>query len=76
MTLKEKIFQLFITDTYRIKQHGGIEEFFKKFPVGGYYFNQGDVEDVGFLMDVKMNKTAEYIKQCRNFSKKQLFSSS
>jgi len=69
MTLKEKIYQLFITDVQRVNQHGGIEEFFKKYPVGGYYFNQGDIEDVGFLMNVKVNKTSEYIKRCRELSK-------
>ena len=28
MTLKEKIYQLFITDMHRVKQYGGAEEFF------------------------------------------------
>ena len=72
MTLKEKIYQLFITDMHRVKQHGGAEEFFKKYPVGGFYFNQGDVEDIGFLMDIAENKTSSFIKKCRESSKTQL----
>lgn len=38
MTLKEKILQTFVVTIREINKHGGPEEFFKKYKVGGMYF--------------------------------------
>ena len=41
MTLREKIFKTFVVTIREIHMHGGPEEFFKKYPVGGMYFSEG-----------------------------------
>ncbi len=40
MTLREKIFKTFIVTIREINTHGGAEEFFKKYPVGGVYYGE------------------------------------
>ena len=40
MTLREKIFKTFIVTIREINTHGGPEEFFKAYPVGGMYYGE------------------------------------
>lgn len=72
MTLKEKIYQLFLSHIRDIKKEGDIAGFFKKYPVGGVYFSQFDVEDVGSLMKNTALTTRDFIKECRENSGHQL----
>lgn len=41
MTLREKIFKTFVVTIREINTHGGPEEFFRKYPVGGMYYAEG-----------------------------------
>ncbi len=43
MTLREKIFKTFVVTIREVNTHGGIEEFFNKYPVGGLYYGEQDV---------------------------------
>ena len=40
MTLREKILKTFVVTIREINTHGGPEEFFKKYPVGGLYYGE------------------------------------
>lgn len=40
MTLREKILKTFVVTIREINTHGGAEEFFKKYPVGGLYYGE------------------------------------
>lgn len=42
MTLREKILKTFIVTIREISTHGGIDEFFKKYPVGGVFYGEDD----------------------------------
>ena len=72
MTLKEKIYQLFLSHIRDIKKEGDIKRFFEKYPVGGVYFSQFDVEDVGSLMKSAANTTRGFIQECRDTAGHQL----
>lgn len=41
MELRDQIFKTFVVTIREINTHGGPEEFFKKYPVGGMYFAEG-----------------------------------
>ena len=43
MTLREKILKTFIVTIREINTHGGPEEFFEKYPVGGIYYSEGEL---------------------------------
>lgn len=69
MTLKEKIYQLIVADNHTMKIHGGPEKFFEKYPVGGVYFADFYVHDLGALMAEEALGDADFIKKCREYSK-------
>lgn len=73
MTLREKILQTFIVDNHTIKLHGGPKKFFEKYPVGGMYFANNYVEDLGALMVEGAVSENDLIKKCRKYSKTPLF---
>lgn len=70
MTLREKIFKTFIVTIREINTHGGPEEFFRKYPVGGMYYgemcaltDENGVE-IGTQLDLdKLNECKKYSQQ-------------
>lgn len=73
MTLKEKIYQTFIVNNYIIKQEKSVEDFFNKYPVGGLYFANSYVADLGNLMVEGAVSGSDFVGKCRKFSKVPLF---
>lgn len=69
MTLREKVLQTFVVTIREINKHGGLEHFFKQYPVGGMYYN----EKKDYVSDNEPETgTAAYhkrISQCRMASK-------
>lgn len=65
MTLREKIYQTFVTYPYHISKEGSIENFFKKHPCGGVYFARGVVKDVAKEMESRTIVESEFIRDCR-----------
>ena len=72
LTLKEKIYQTIIVDNHTIVSGGGPEEFFKKYPVGGFYFTKGYVQDLGALMADGAQSSEDLVKKCREYSRTEL----
>lgn len=72
MTLKEKIYQTIIADNHAIKLAGGPEKFFAEYPVGGFYFMRGYVNDLGALMEEGVKGSEDLIRKCREYSKTDL----
>ncbi len=67
MTLREKILKTFVVTIREISTHGGIEEFFKKYPVGGVFYGEDDahVDENGMIMGTQfdiptLNKIKEH----------------
>ena len=73
MTLKEKIYQTFIVDKHEIEQEKSVEAFFRKYPVGGLYFTNSYVADLGALMADGAVSKSDFLEKCRSFSKYPLF---
>lgn len=66
MTLREKILKTFVVTIREINTHGGIEEFFKKYPtIGGMYYMPADgpYDEQGREMGSGMS--FETLKKCR-----------
>ena len=72
MTLREKILQTFVVTIREINKHGGAEEFFEKYPVGGMYFNGAArlVDKNG--LDIGTSTTFEKLEECKRASKNKL----
>ena len=72
MTLREKILKTFIVTIREINTHGGPEEFFKKYPVGGMYYSEGKplLDENGLEMGTAT--TFERLNECKKYSKKKL----
>jgi len=65
MTLREKVLQTFVTCSYFIKQEKSIEEFFRKYPVGGLYFAKGQAQDLAKEMEDGTITSASFVDKCR-----------
>lgn len=72
MTLREKILKTFIVTIRDINTHGGPEEFFEKYPVGGMYFSEGAalLDDDGKEMGTAT--TFERLNECKKYAKNKL----
>ena len=72
MTLREMILQTFVVTIREINKHGGPEEFFEKYPVGGMYFQGGKrlVDENG--LDIGTSTTFEKLEECKRASKNKL----
>ena len=66
MTLREKIYQTFVTYPYHISKEGSIEKFFKKHPCGGVYFAPGTLADLAKEMESGAIVPTEFVGQCRD----------
>lgn len=65
LTLREKIYQTFVTYPYHISMEGSIEKFFKKHPCGGVYFAPGTVNDLAKEMESGAIAENEFVRKCR-----------
>ncbi|MBR5553933.1 MAG: hypothetical protein IKV98_08820 [Clostridia bacterium] len=72
MTLKEKVYQTFITYPYHISKEGTFEKFFEKHPCGGVYFAKHAVHDLAREMESGAIAPKDFVKNCRNASKNPL----
>ena len=72
MTLREKILKTFVVTIREINTHGGPESFFKKYPVGGMYYAEGErlLDENGLDMGTSMS--FEQLNECRKYSKNKL----
>ncbi|MCQ2385911.1 MAG: hypothetical protein MJ078_04500 [Clostridia bacterium] len=68
MTLREKVLQTFVTCSFYLKQEKSIEEFFRKYPVGGLYFAKSQVQDLAGLMESGTITGKTSIEECRKAS--------
>lgn len=73
MTLREKILKTFVVTIREINTHGGPEEFFEKYPVGGMYYSEGAplLDENGLEMGTAT--TFEKLNLCKKYSKNKLF---
>lgn len=72
MTLKEKVYQTFITYPYHISKEGSFEKFFEKHPCGGVYFAKHAVQDLAKEMESGAIAPEDFVKNCRTASKNPL----
>lgn len=69
MTLREKVFQTFITYPYHISQVGNMKRFFEEYPCGGVYFSNGSVTDLAKEMEEGAISADDFIERCRAASR-------
>ncbi len=62
--LKNKVLQTFVVTVREINRHGGPEEFFQKYPVGGMYYAPSH-EDTDFRKATSVYADPEYLAACR-----------
>ena len=65
MTLREKIFKTFLVTIREINEHGGPEEFFKKYPVGGMFYGEGNALRNEIGQEVGTQMTYEKLLECK-----------
>ena len=72
LTLREKILKTFIVTIREINTHGGPEEFFKKYPVGGLFYSEGPklLDENGVNLGVACDQ--EELELCRKLCPGQL----
>lgn len=72
MTLREKILKTFVVTIREINTHGGPEEFFKKYPVGGVYYSEGNIFTDENGKEIGTATTFENLNACKKTSKNKL----
>ncbi len=72
MTLREKILKTFIVTIREINTHGGPEEFFKKYPVGGMYYSEASIFRDENGNEVGTATTFGKLNECKKASKNKL----
>ncbi len=72
MELREKILQTFVVTIREINKHGGPEKFFEEYPVGGMYFNAGQMFFDENGLEVGSATTYERLEECKRHSKSRL----
>ena len=62
LSLREKILKTFVVTIREANEHGGVEKFFKKYPVGGIFYSEGKIlnEEAGSAMSFA---TLQYCKK-------------
>lgn len=73
MTLREKIFKTFLVTIREINEHGGPEEFFKKYPVGGMYYGEGNALRNEIGQEVGTQMTYEKLLECKAHAPQRLW---
>ena len=69
MTLKEKVLQTFIVTIREINRHGGPEEFFRKYPVGGMYYAKSGDPDIENKTEMSTLTYLKRLNECKENSK-------
>ncbi len=69
MTLREKVYQTFITYPYHMAKEGTIKKFFQKHPCGGIYYSKGSCTDLAKEMESGAIAPNAFIAECRAASK-------
>lgn len=72
MTLREKILKTFIVTIREINTHGGPEEFFEKYPVGGIYYSEGELLLDENGLEKGTATTFEKLNECKKYSPRKL----
>ena len=66
LSLREKIFKTFIVTIREINTHGGPEEFFRKYPVGGMYYSEAKPLYDAQGLEVGTATTYEMLNRCKD----------
>lgn len=69
LSLREKILKTFMVTIREVNTHGGIEEFFKNYPVGGIYYGEGAVYTDESGKEVGTAMSYETLQRCRKAAK-------
>lgn len=69
LTLREKVFQCMIMKPKMMKRNLTLEEYFKKYPVGGLYFAKGPVQDLAEMEPGEASTSNAFIAKCRKAAK-------
>ena len=72
MTLREKILKTFVVTIREINTHGGIEEFFKKYPVGGLYYGEENILKDENGLEIGTQFEFDTLNKCKEASSKKL----
>lgn len=72
MTLREKILKTFIVTIREVNTHGGPEEFFKKYPVGGMYYSESTPNLSEEGKEIGISTTFEGLNECKKHSPNKL----
>ncbi len=73
LSLREKIFKTFIVTIREINTHGGPEEFFRKYPVGGMYYSEAKPLYDAQGLEVGTATTYEMLNRCKAASQGRLW---
>ena len=72
MTLREKIFKTFIVTIREVNTHGGPEEFFSKYPVGGMYYGEAAALKDENGLEIGTQFDFDKLNECKKYSKNKL----
>lgn len=72
MTLREKILKTFVVTIREINTHGGPEEFFSKYPVGGMYYGEAAALRDENGLEIGTQLDFDKLNECKKYSKTKL----
>lgn len=73
LSLKEKVMQTFVITIREINKHGGPEEFFKKYKVGGMYYSESKDPDIENRTEMSLRTYPKRLNECKKYSQIPLF---
>ena len=68
MTLKEKVLQTFVVSIREINKHGGPQEFFKKYKVGGMYYSKSNDPNIENRTETSLPTHPKRLAECKSCS--------
>ncbi len=68
MTLKEKVLQTFVVSIREINKHGGPQEFFKKYKVGGMYYSKSQDPNIENRTETSLPTHPKRLAECKSCS--------
>lgn len=69
LSLREKVYRTFIIRDFQMGNNGTMEEFFEKYPVGGFYYSKGPVEGLIEMEEGDSVARQDFIEKCRKTAK-------
>ena len=69
LSLREKVYRTFIIRDFQMGTAGTMQEFFDKYPVGGFYYSKGPVEGLIEMEEGEATTRKDFIAKCRQTSK-------